>query len=260
MNKPFRSPGPLGRAREIVIVSDAGALVLEAARRFVAIAAEAVERQGRCSVALAGGSTPAGLYRLLAERPFREHVSWPDALLYLGDERYVPLDDPRSNYRMIRETLLEGLAPTPVMVRAPPPGLPPTETAAAYVRLLRRDFSLRGASRPRFDLILLGVGNDGHTASLFPGMSALDERRRLVVATDVPDYVRPLVPRITFTLPVLNAAEHVMFLVSGAAKAPAVAAVLNGPEPENPLPARRVQARSGQITWLLDAAAAARLQ
>jgi 6-phosphogluconolactonase len=255
---------------EIIILSDAGALALEAARRFVSIAAEAVARRGRFSVALAGGSTPAGLYRLLARRPLREQVSWPDVLLYLGDERCVPPDDPRSNYRMIRETLIEGLAATPPAVRIPPPGLPPPEAAAAYAGILRRDFLLRGAARPRFDLVLLGVGEDGHAASLFPGMPALEETRRLVVATDVPDCVRPHVPRITLTLPVLNAAEHVMFLVSGTSKAPAVAAVLDGPpglhgaagagEPEDPLPARRVQPQQGQLTWLLDREAATGLR
>jgi 6-phosphogluconolactonase len=264
---------------EIIILSDAGALALEAARRFVSIAAEAVARRGRFSVALAGGSTPAGLYRLLARRPFREQVSWPDVLLYLGDERCVPPDDPRSNYRMIRETLLEGIASAPATIRFPPTELSPPEAAAAYAGLLRRDFTLRDASRPRFDLVLLGVGEDGHAASLFPGMPALEETRRLVVATDVPETVRPHVPRITFTLPVLNAAEHVMFLVSGTSKAPAVASILNGPpgpprylcsgqlhgaagtgEPDDPLPARRVQVRRGQLTWLLDTAAAALLR
>ena len=245
---------------EVIIVSDTEMLALEAAHRFIAIGAAAVSRQGRFSVALAGGSTPAVLYRLLAREPFRERVAWRSALLYLGDERCVPSDDPRSNTRMVHETLLEGIASTPATVRFPPVELPPPDAAAAYDRLLRRDFLVRGASRPRFDLILLGIGDDGHTASLFPGMPALAEKRRLAVATDVPDYVRPFVARITLTLPVLNAAEHVMFLVAGASKAPAVAAILSGPEPENPLPARRVQPRSGQVTWLLDRAAAAELR
>jgi len=246
---------------EIIILSDAGALALEAARRFVSIAAEAVARRGRFSVALAGGSTPAGLYRLLARRPFREQISWPDVLIYLGDERCVPPDDPGSNYRMIRETLLEGIGRrAPPTVRIPPPGLPPPESAAAYAGILRRDFLLRGAARPRFDLILLGVGGDGHTASLFPGMPALEEKRHLAVATDVPEPVRPPVPRITLTVPVLNAAEHVMFLVSGASKARAVAAAVNELEPADPLPARLVQPRRGRLTWLLDADAAALLR
>jgi len=245
---------------EVIIVSDAQMLALEAARRFVAIGAAAVSRQGRFSVALAGGSTPAGLYRLLAATPFREQVNWSDVLLYLGDERCVPPDDPRSNTRMIRETLLEGVAPVPVILRVPPSELPPPDTADAYAVQLRRDFLLQGRARPRFDLILLGIGDDGHTASLFPGMPALDERRRLVIATDVPAYVRPFVPRVTLTLPVLNAAEHVLFLVAGASKAPAVAAILSGPEPEDSLPARRVRMRSGKTTWLLDRAAAAELR
>jgi 6-phosphogluconolactonase len=246
---------------EIIILSDPGALALEAARRFVSIAAEAAARQGRFSVALAGGSTPAGLYRLLARRPFREQVSWPGVLLYVGDERCVPPDDPRSNARMIRETLFEGIGRrAPATLRIPPPGLPPPKAAAAYAGLLRRDFTLRGAARPHFDLVLLGVGDDGHTASLFPGMPALDERRLLAVATDVPGYVHPSVPRITLTLPVLNAAEHVIFMASGAGKAGVVAAALDGPEPADPLPARRVQPRSGQLTWLLDADAATGLR
>jgi 6-phosphogluconolactonase len=245
---------------EIIIVSDAAMLAFEAARRFVGIAASAVTRKGRFSVALAGGSTPAALHRLLASTPYREQVSWSNVLLYLGDERCVPPDDPRSNARMIRETLLEGLASAPAALRVPPVELPPPEAAAAYARTLRRDFALQGNARPRFDLILLGIGDDGHTASLFPGMPALDEKHRLAVATDVPAHVRPFVPRITLTLPVLNAAEHVMFLVAGASKAPAVAAILSGPEPENPLPARRVQARAGRVTWLLDRAAAAELR
>jgi 6-phosphogluconolactonase len=262
VGKPARSlPDPRRpQAGEIVVLPDSTALAHEAARRFAAVAAAAATRRGRFTAALAGGSTPAGLYRLLAHEPYRDQVDWHRTLLYLGDERCVPADDPRSNARMIQETLLVGIGSSPPTVRVPPTELPPPEAAAAYTRQLRRDFGLRGAARPRFDLILLGVGDDGHTASLFPGMPALDEKRRLVVATDVPEYVRPLVPRITFTLPVLNAAEHVIFLAAGASKAPAVAAVLVGSEPENPLPARRVRVPQGRLTWLLDAAAAAGLR
>jgi 6-phosphogluconolactonase len=263
---------------EIIIVSDAALLAVEAARRFTAIAAEAVARKGRFSAALAGGATPAGLYRLLAREPLRDQIRWRNALLYLGDERCVPPDDPRSNTRMIREALMEGGAGAAATLRVPPVDLTPPEAAAEYARALRRDFRLAGSARPRFDLILLGVGGDGHTASLFPGMPALDEKRRLAVATDVPDTVRPAVPRITLTLPVLNAAEHVIFLVAGASKASAVAAILAGPHSavarpvlaaeraggagqfENPLPAGRVRARGGQVTWLLDREAAAGLR
>jgi 6-phosphogluconolactonase len=245
---------------EIIILSDPAALAVEAARRFVAIAAAATSQDAIFRAALAGGSTPAGLYRLLARHPFHDRVNWKKTLLYLGDERCVPPDDPRSNTRMIRETLLNGILPTSATVRVPPAGLAPAEAAAAYARSLRRDFDLRGRTRPHFHLILLGLGDDGHTASLFPGMPALDEWRHLVVATDVPAYVRPLVPRITFTLPVLNAAEHVMFLVSGASKAPAAAAALSTVESGDRVPARRIQPRSGQITWLLDSEAAAGLR
>jgi len=132
----------------------------------------------------------------------------------------VPPDDPRSNHRMVRETLLEGIAPAPVIPARPPPELPPPEAAASYARLLRRDFLLRELRAPAVRPDPARIGDDGHTASLFPGMPALDEKHRLVVATEVPAYVRPFVSRITLTLPVLNAAEHVMFLVEGQARPP----------------------------------------
>lgn len=245
---------------ECVVLPTPAALAGEAARRFVAAGRQAIADRGHFAVVLAGGSTPAGLYRLLAAPPYRDQVDWSRTYVYFGDERCVPPDHPDSNYRMARETLLD-VAPIPAgNVFRMAGELSPDEAARRYAALLRRNFSLRGGARPRFDLILLGMGDDGHTASLFPGMPALAEARRLVVGSDVPGYVRPAVSRVTLTYPVLNAARGVLFLVAGANKVAAVAAVLAGPEPPEPLPARRARPRQGRLTWLLDAAAAAGLR
>lgn len=244
---------------EVVILPDAAALADQAARRVVALATTAVAQRERFAVALAGGATPAGLYRLLAQAPFCNQIDWQRTLVFFGDERCVPPDHAWSNYRMARDALLDAAPLPPANIFRVAGELAPEAAAAAYAATLRRVFTLRGATRPCFDLILLGLGDDGHTASLFPGMPALDEQRRLVVVSPVPGDARPVIPRITFTYPVLNAARHVLFLVAGAAKATAVAAALTGPEPAEPVPARRVQPRAGQLTWLLDQAAAGEL-
>jgi 6-phosphogluconolactonase len=161
---------------------------------------------------------------------------------------------------MVQEALLACTPLPPANVFRMAGELPPETAARTYAQVIRRNFRLRGTARPSFDLILLGMGDDGHTASLFPGMPALDEHRRLVVGSDVPAYVRPAVPRITFTFPVLNAARNVLFLVTGANKATAVRAVWGNRQPGEPLPAARVQPVNGRLVWLLDSAAAAGLR
>ena len=245
---------------EIAVLPTPAALAEEAARRFAAIARQAVDDRGLFTVALAGGSTPAGLYRLLAQPPYRDQVDLLRTFVYFGDERCVPPDHPDSDYRMARETLLDA-APIPAANIFRMAGeLPPDVAARDYAAILRRNFHLRGRARPRFDLILLGMGDDGHTASLFPDMPALEEKGRLVVGSNVPGYVRPAVPRVTLTFPVINAARQVLFLVTGANKVAAARAVLTGPEPPDPLPARRVRPVHGQLTWLMDEAAAAALK
>lgn len=244
---------------ELIVSPHATAAVQEAAQLFVAIAQEAVALRGVFTVALAGGSTPANLYRLLAEPQFASAVDWHRTFVYFGDERCVPPDHPDSNYRMIYETLLApaSLPPANVFRMA---GEQPVEAAAqGYAALLRRNFRLCGAARPRLDLVLLGMGEDGHTASLFPGMPALRESRRLVTESEVPGYARPAVSRITLTFPVLNAGRCVLFLVTGASKAAAMHDTLSGP-PSAPLPARQVQPAQGRLIWLLDEAAAAELK
>ncbi len=259
---------------EIVTLPDPHALAAEAARRFVALAAEAIAQRGRFTVALAGGSTPAELYRLLAQTPWREQVDWPRTLIFFGDERCAPPDHAWSNYRMAAATLLDHVPLPPGNICRMAGERPPADAARDYAAALRRAFGLAGSARPRFDLVLLGLGDDGHTASLFPGTAALAERRRLVVANDPPGYVQPAVSRITLTFPALNAARAVMFLVAGAGKAEKVQAILGAAESGHPerntgrfdagveskdLPAGQVRPRQGRLIWLLDRAAASEL-
>lgn len=249
----------------IEVHTDPTALALAAARHFVRAANAAIGARGRFTVALAGGSTPAELYRLLSQVPFREQIDWSRTLIFFGDERCVPPDHLWSNYRMARETLLDAVPLPPANVHRMAGELDPAAGALAYAAALRCAFDLRGAGRPVFDLILLGMGDDGHTASLFPGMAAPHERRRIVVASAVPAYVQPAVPRITLTFPVLNAARHVLFLVAGAGKAEKVRVILGdlrtgyserSAAESKDLPAGRVQPTHGTLTWLLDRAAA----
>lgn len=243
-----------------IVPPDAAALAQEAAGRFLALARAAIAQRGAFAVALAGGSSPASLYRLLAAPPFVGAVDWPRTFVYFGDERCVPPDHPDSNFRMAQEAMLAHVPLPAANVFRMAGELPSDVAALAYERIIRRNFRLRGAARPRFDLILLGMGADGHTASLFPGMPALDERRRLVVGSEVPAYVRPAVPRITLTFPVLNAARNVLFLVTGANKATAARAAFENLRQSEPPPAGRVQPADGSLVWLLDSAAAAGLR
>ncbi|MCX7707771.1 MAG: 6-phosphogluconolactonase [Anaerolineae bacterium] len=261
-----------GQQPDIVVLPDPAGVAEEAARRFVTLAMQAIEARGRFTVALAGGSTPVALYGLLSRPPYREQIPWERTLLFFGDERCVPPDHPWSNYRMAREALLDRVPVPAQNIYRMAGELSPETAAVSYAASLRRAFHLRGAARPRFDLILLGMGEDGHTASLFPGMPALQERRRLVVATQVPEYVKPSVARITLTLPVLNAAHQVMFLVTGAGKAKVARIILEDQLIESiceggvrrgrrdpgrqAFPASRVQPVHGTLSWLLDRAAA----
>jgi 6-phosphogluconolactonase len=244
---------PAVMGAELVIVPDAAALACEAAQRLAGLAQEAVESRGRFSVALSGGSTPGTLYRLLAEEPYRSQILWAQVHLFWADERCVPPDDPGSNYRLVYDTLIAHVPVPPGNVHRVSGELGPKAAAKAYDREMRRFF---GGPRPRFDLVLLGLGSDGHTASLFPNSEALEETERLAVATTAFYDNRPA-ERMTLTLPALNAARQVLFLVSGLEKAEIVQAVLA--DVAGRLPARRIRPVAGRITWLLDAAAAARV-
>jgi 6-phosphogluconolactonase len=236
---------------EVSVHPSLEALSREAASRFQRLAAESIAGAGRFSVALSGGSTPRGLYRLLGEPPLREAIDWPRVHLFWGDERFVPLDHPDSNYRLAREEFI-GRVPIPSANVYPVPtesGDPQT-AATRYEETLRRFFV---AQRPRFDLVLLGLGVDGHTASLFPGSPALDERERLVAATQVPKLDAW---RITLTPAALSSARCAAFLVSGSDKASAVRETLEGPYDPHRLPAQLVRPEEGELVWLLDEAAA----
>lgn len=228
-------------------------LIRAAKREFADAVHGAVNDHERCMVALSGGSTPRRLYEALAD----EDLPWERTFLCFGDERAVPPDHPESNYRMVRESLLSRAPIPPTNVYRIPSEIPdPMLAAESYESTLRTAFHLRHRRWPRFDLVLLGLGADGHTASLFPGTSALEERERLVAAT----YVETLkAARITLTYPVFNAAALVVFLVSGADKAQALKSVLQGDDVPEPPPARRIKPMTGRVVWMIDEAAASAL-
>ncbi|HMD18404.1 MAG TPA: 6-phosphogluconolactonase [Terriglobales bacterium] len=244
--------------RSIEVLATAADLFHAAAEEFVRAARAAIGAQGRFAVALSGGSTPKALYSLLATN-YASFV-WNRVFLFFGDERHVPPTDPESNYRMVNESLLTKIAIPPENVFRVLTENPDAAAAASdYESRLRRFFEIRPETRPpefpRFDLILLGMGPDGHTASLFPDSAALDEQSRLVVANWVAKFNTH---RITFTFPVLNRAAEVMFLASGADKAEMLRQVLEGKNTP-PLPSQRVQPSDGKLLWMLDEAAAAKL-
>ena len=232
--------------------ADIAALSETAAREIIAIARESIAERGRFSIALSGGNTPKQTYQLLgAQHP--NDTDWTRWDVVFGDERFVSADDPRSNYRMARETLLAG-APIPSdHVHAVPTDLAMVDAAAdAYDRTLRRVLASDGTAT--VDLALLGMGPDGHTASLFPGSPALDERDRWACAVAAPTTVQPSVPRVSVTLPFLNSARNVMFLVAGADKRPVLGEILSGSATGRRYPAAMV-ASAGRTIWLIEQSA-----
>jgi 6-phosphogluconolactonase len=239
---------------EIVVVADAGALAQEAAARFVSLAQEATEARGRFSVALAGGSTPRGLYERLGEVPYRNRVPWTQVHLFWGDERLVAPDDPGSNYRLAAETFVVRVPLPPENVHRMAGELAPEAAVRAYRRALEDFFC---GPRPRFDLVLLGLGSDGHTASLFAGAEVLEEKGEIVAAVEA-DYEGRPAGRLTLTLPAINSARQVLFMVAGEDKAGIVREVLEGPAGR--FPAQRVAPNAGHLTWLLDAGSASALR
>ncbi len=240
---------------EIEIHPDLDSLAHAAAEHIVHLAAEAVAARGQVTIGLPGGSTPRTLFALLADSPWAKRIDWARVHVFWGDERCVPPDHPDSNYRLAHETLLRHVPVSTEQIHRIPAELLPAEAARAYERTLRDFFADDDLSlpQPRFDLLLLGLGDDGHTASLFPGTAALAETTRWVVENYVP---RLDAWRITLTAPAINAAAHVIFLVSGAGKAPALRAVLRGPRQPDVYPAQLIQPSAGHLRWLVDRAAA----
>jgi 6-phosphogluconolactonase len=240
---------------EVVVVPDIDALGEEAGRRFVELASKAIGAGGLFRVALSGGSTPRALYRALSGAPLKNEVDWEKCQIFFSDERFVPPDSAESNYHTAREGLLSNV---PIPERFVHPvatvDISPEQTATLYEQGIRRVFEVGESEVPRFDLVFLGMGPDGHTASLFPDTEALGERDRLVA----PNFVPKLDAwRITFTYPLINAAATVVFLVQGPDKAERVAEVLGG---DSSLPASGIKPAAGELVWLLDAAAAAKFQ
>jgi len=244
----------------IRILPDAGTLARAVADLVAARSADAIGARGRFTLALAGGETPRSAYTLLADGTYTGSVDWTRVDLLWGDERCVPPDHPRSNYRMARLALLTRVPVPPQQVHRIRGEDEPHAAAAAYETLLRDLLGSSGANGPPErgpDLVLLGIGPDGHTASLFPGLRAVRERVRWVVA----ERGGPgALWRVTLTPVVLNAAREVAFIVSGAGKAGALREVLEGPLAPDRLPAQAVRPASGRVTWLVDSAAAAALR
>lgn len=245
-------------APEIQRVNDAPALYEAAAAVFVQAAESAIRAAGAFSVVLAGGSTPRGLYSLLANATsLRDQIQWNDIHFFWGDERHVGPDHPDSNFGMAREAMLSRVPIDQSHVwRIKGEYAEASRAAEEYESNLRSIFRLRRGQMPRFDLVLLGMGPDGHTASLFPGTAALGERRRLAVSNWVAKFCAD---RITLTTPVFNNAACVVFLVQGAEKAAALKAVFEKQfEPEQ-LPAQLIRPHRGRLLWLVDRSAASLL-
>lgn len=226
----------------------------EAAARIIALA-NATAGAGRpFTVALSGGSTPRLLYETLAAPGYKDRIPWPRTYLFWGDERYVAPDHPDSNYRMVKAALLDNIPIPAANIFPMPTHHPEPATAAvAYEATLKAFFRLRGPERPRFGLILLGLGRDGHTASLFPRSPALAAETGLVVATDSPAAGGV---RLTLTFPVINNAANILFLVTGGDKAAVLRETLTGDYRPDDIPAQRVRPADGSTCYLVDRQAA----
>jgi 6-phosphogluconolactonase len=225
-----------------------------AAESFVTLANAAISDHSSFSAALAGGNTPRRLYELLASEVYRSRINWSAVYLFFGDERCVPHNHPDSNYRIVNEALISHIDIPLTNVRPITGEDDPVANARLYEADLRSFFA--GRPWPRFDLILLGLGEDGHTASLFPHTSALAEKDAWVVSNWVEKFGTY---RITLSPAAINGAANVTFMVVGAEKAPALAAVINGPVDPERLPAQLIKPNNGVLTWLVDSAAASQL-
>jgi len=243
---------------EIKVYSELSALSTGAATLFAATALRAIEMHGRFIVCLSGGSTPRETYARLAKLPFRSQIPWRNVHVFWGDERCVPPNHPDSLYGMAWELMLAKVPiPAENVHRIRGEAENPKDAAAEYEEVLRDFFGLKIDELPRFDLILLGMGADGHTASLFPGTTGLWETGRLVTANYVPALKAN---RLTLTLPVLNNAALVMFLAAGEGKARLLRSVLRETEEGQSLPAQMIRPQNGRVLWLIDRAAAALLE
>jgi len=241
--------------RKLQIAADAVALARAAAAIYVDTANRAVKQKGRVAVALSGGSTPKALYSLLTVDPeLRARVPWRQIYFFFGDERHVPADHSDSNFRTAHEAMLSKIPIASSQVfRVKGEYADAGKAAAEYEQALRDFFHLSEGQLPRFDLVMLGMGPDGHTASLFPGTKALQEKHKLVTSNWVGKFYTH---RITMTVPVLNQAALVMFMAHGPDKAQPLKAVLEGPYEPEQLPSQMIRPQNGTLLWLVDESAA----
>jgi 6-phosphogluconolactonase len=242
---------PLNKPDFLRVEADADALSRAAVQEIARCAQDAISARGRFTLVLSGGNTPRAIYsRLAAEK--KDSLPWSKVFLFFGDERHVPPDDPDSNYRMAKESLVSQVPIPPDHVHRIQAELDADTAAEKYQQEVSTFFGLNPPALPRFDLVLLGMGDDGHTASLFPGTKALTERVRIVTANDVP---KLNTQRITLTYPVFNNAAEVMVLLSGSGKAETLAQVLRSGDAAR-FPILGVRPEQGRLLWLADSAAA----
>ncbi|MBE9569635.1 MAG: 6-phosphogluconolactonase [Proteobacteria bacterium] len=240
--------------KTIIIESNAANLASKGAEIFSKAAKESVGLKGRFAVAISGGSTPRYMHGILAEEPYLSDIPWEKTHIFWVDERCVPDNDPASNFGLARKDFLDQVPIPQNQIYPMSVEAPPEERAGIYQSALIDFFHLQKGESPVFDLIFLGTGKDGHTASLFPGQKALDERERLVISVKGGD---PYVSRLTMTFPVLNHAKRIIFMVSGKNKADIVKTILEFHKAK--LPAQRIQPLNGILTWLLDSESASML-
>ena len=245
----------LGPRGELRVVADAEALAQAAAELVHETLSGAVRERGVATVALAGGSTPKRMGQLLAAAPYRDSLPWGNLEIFWGDERFVPLSSEESNAGVAMRTYLDAVAVDPQRVHAwDTIDITETDSAAAYEAIVRERVAASDNGFPHFDLVLLGMGDDGHTASLFPGTSALAETTRVAVANPVEKLATT---RLTLTAPTINAARQVVFLMAGAGKAGRLADVIDGPCNTARLPSQLISPENGRLIWVVDRAAAA---
>ncbi len=235
------------------VLNDAESLAAALAHKFVACAHSSISQRGGFYVALAGGTTPRAAYTLLASEPLRDRVNWKDVFVYFGDERCVPPDDPQSNYKMAHDAFLGVVTIPSRNIHRMHGEDDPAAAAREYARILRDDLG----ESPSFDLVLLGMGPDGHTASLFPGTDPMHDDKLLVKAVWVAQFNTY---RLTLTPRLLNSARQIVIATEGSSKAAALAAILEGPRDPIGYPAQIVAPTDGQLTWLVDRSAAADLK
>ncbi len=242
---------------DLCVCSDPKDLFGQAANLFAQCAEESIAARGRFTAALSGGSTPKGVHEILAGTTYRTRIPWTQVHLFWGDERCVPPTHPDSNFRMAEETLISDISIPDQNIHRIRAELDPNEAAGLYEQTLQESFALNGNDLPRFDFVFLGMGPDGHTASLFPGTQGLHERKRLVIA----QYVAKLETwRITLSPPVLNHAAHIVFVVCGEDKAATLREVRQGPFQPERLPAQLIRPADGTLLWLVDRTAASLLE